>query len=244
VDVARESADIVLLKRDLDVLRLGIEGGRRTFANTLKYICIVISANFGNVVSMALAAPVLPFLPMSAKQVLLNNFLADVPAVTLATDAVDAAQVATPRRLGIGDIQRFMVVFGLLSSVFDLLTFWVLLKVVQAGVGVFQTGWFVLSLMTELAALLVLRTQGPIWRSRPGCWLLAVTLAVAVVGVTAPFVPGLDAIFDFRSLPPELLGLLALIVVAYAAASEAAKRWFFSRSGRRTDARAAEASPC
>jgi Mg2+-importing ATPase len=123
VDVARESADIILLRRDLDVLRSGVEDGRRTFANTLKYISITTSANFGNMVSMALATPLLPFLPLAAKQILLNNFLSDVPSIAISSDNVDPDRVSRPQRWSIKDIQKFMVVFGLISSVFDLLAF-------------------------------------------------------------------------------------------------------------------------
>ena len=169
VDVARESADIILLKRDLDVLRTGVEDGRRTFANTLKYISITTSANFGNMVSMALAAPLLPFLPLVAKQILLNNFLSDVPSMAISTDRVDAERVTHPQRWDITQVRRYMIVFGLVSSVFDLLTFAALLLLFRAGEATFQTTWFVVSLLTELGVVLVLRTRGPAWRSRPSC---------------------------------------------------------------------------
>ena len=159
VDVARESADIILLRRDLDVLRTGVEDGRRTFANTLKYISITTSANFGNMVSMALATPLLPFLPLAAKQILLNNFLSDIPSITISSDNVDPDRVSQPQRWNIKDIQLFMVVFGLISSVFDLATFAVLLLVFHADQPTFQTFWFVVSLLTELAVVLVLRTH-------------------------------------------------------------------------------------
>ena len=160
VDVARESADIILLKPDLDVLRRGVEDGRRTFANTLKYICITTSANFGNMVSMALAAPLLPFLPLAAKQILLNNFLSDVPSIAISTDNVDPETVTRAQRWQIKDVQRFMIVFGLISSVFDLLTFAILLLVFHANEATFQTTWFVISLLTELAVVLVLERTG------------------------------------------------------------------------------------
>ena len=123
VDVARESADVVLLKRDLDVLRSGVEDGRRTFANTLKYINITTSANFGNMISMALATGVLPFLPLAAKQILLNNFLSDLPSIAISTDNVDPELVTQPQRWDVGEVRRFMIVFGLISTFFDLLTF-------------------------------------------------------------------------------------------------------------------------
>jgi P-type Mg2+ transporter len=138
VDVARESADIVLLSRDLDVLRLGIVDGRRTFANTLKYISIAVSANFGNMVSMALAAPMSPFLPLAAKQILLNNFLSDLPSIAIASDKVDPDRLLNPQRWDMNDIRHFMIVFGLISSIFDLATFVVLLLVFEAGESLFS----------------------------------------------------------------------------------------------------------
>ena len=131
MDVARESADVVLLQRDLNVLCDGVIGGRRTFANTLKYIGITTSANFGNMISMAVAAPLLPFLPMTAEQILLNNFLSDLPSITISTDTVDKPRLQTAQRLSIADIQKFMIVFGLISSVFDLISFYFLLKLAQ-----------------------------------------------------------------------------------------------------------------
>ena len=177
VDVARESADIVLLKRDLDVLRTGVEDGRRTFANTLKYISITTSANFGNMVSMALAAPLLPFLPLVAKQILLNNFLSDVPSMAISTDRVDAAARDAPAALGHRADPALHDRLRLVSSVFDLLTFAALLLLFRAGEATFQTAWFVVSLLTELGVVLVLRTRGPAWRSRPSALLLWTTVA-------------------------------------------------------------------
>jgi Mg2+-importing ATPase len=227
VDVARESADIVMLRRDLRVLKLGVEGGRRTFANTLKYISITISANFGNMASMALAAPLLPFLPMAAKQILLNNFLSDLPAMALSSDRVDADQIRRPQRMGIGDIQRFMVVFGLLSSAFDGLVFFLLLKLVRASEAVFQTGWFVFSLLTELAIVLVLRSRGPIWRTRPGGLLLALTAAATTLALVSPYLGVGSAIFGFVPMAPTTMAALLALVLAYAAATEAAKLWFY-----------------
>jgi len=233
VDVARESADVVLLRRDLEVLRTGIEGGRRTFANTLKYICITISANFGNMVSMALVTPLLPFMPMLAKQILLNNFLSDIPALALSSDRVDAAQIAAPQRFGVSDIQRFMIVFGLISSVFDLLTFGFLLHVLKAREATFQTAWFVLSLLTELTVLLILRTHGPAWKSRPGKVLVGAIVAVAVAGLAAPYLGALSGAFGFVPLRLKSLIALLFIVAGYVAATETGKRWFFRDFGRR-----------
>lgn len=227
VDVARESADVVLLERDLGVLREGVEGGRRTFANTLKYICITTSANFGNMVSMAIAAPLLPFLPMAGKQILLNNLLSDLPALAISTDTVDAEQLDRSQRMSIGDIQRFMVVFGLTSSVFDLAAFGLLLYGFHARQAEFQTAWFVLSLLTELAVVMVLRTRKAAWRSRPSPALAAVSVAVATVALAAPYLGAPARLFGLAPLSPGLLAAMLLLVGAYLAINEAAKRWFF-----------------
>lgn len=230
VDVARESADVILLQRDLDVLRGGVEEGRRTFANTLKYIAITTSANFGNMVSMALATPLLPFLPLAAKQILLNNFLSDLPSVTISTDNVDADRVAEAQRWNVRDVQRFMLVFGLLSTVFDLLTFLVLLKLFAADEPTFQTAWFVVSVLTELAVLLVLRTRKPALRSVPSKLLVLTSVAVAAFSVSIPYMGPLASVFDFVPLPWHVLGAVLTIVAAYVLSTEAAKVRFFGRS--------------
>jgi Mg2+-importing ATPase len=224
VDVARASADIVLLRPDLDVLRQGVEDGRRTFANTLKYIGITTSANFGNMVSMALGSVYLPFLPLAAKQILLNNFLSDFPSIAISTDRVDAERIAAPQRWQLREVRRFMIVFGLVSTVFDLLTFALLLEVVDASEPVFQTAWFVVSLLTELVVVLVLRTRGPLWQSRPSALLLWSTAAVALVTLALPYVPAMQALFGFVALPAWLLAALAAIVLAYLLCTEWVKR--------------------
>ena len=230
VDVARESADIILLSRDLDVLRQGVEDGRRTFANTLKYISITTSANFGNMISMALATPLLPFLPLAAKQILLNNFLSDLPSLAISSDTVDPERVSSPQRWNIKEIRRFMVAFGLISSVFDLLTFGVLLYGFKAGEEVFQTAWFMISLLTELAVVLVLRTRKPAFRSRPSRLLLWSTLAVATATFAIPFLGGGSAVFGFVPLSGTELAAVVVIVGGYIAATEIAKSWFFGRA--------------
>lgn len=230
-DVARESADLVLLRQDLEVLKRGILEGRRTFANTLKYVHITTSANFGNMVSMAVASLFLPFLPLLARQILLNNFLSDIPAMALTTDTAEAEWVERPRRWEIGPIQRFMVVFGLVSSVFDFLTFGLLLLVFHAGPELFRTGWFVLSLLTELVILFVVRTHGPAWAGRPPAALVGACVGVAAVAVALPFTAA-GRYFEFVPLPTPVLGGLLLLVLAYGAATEVAKRWFYrSASG-------------
>ena len=231
VDVARESADVVLLRRDLAVLRRGVEDGRRTFANTLKYICITTSANFGNMLSMAAATPLLPFLPLAAKQILLNNFLSDFPSLAISTDRVDEEHLAQPLAWDIGEVRRFMVVFGLASSAFDLLAFWLLLAVFHAGEAAFQTAWFVVSLLTELAVVLVLRTQRPAWRSRPSRLLLGSTLAVAAAALALPYAGVLAGAFGFVPLAWPVVASLLGVVAGYLAATELVKtrKYWFGR---------------
>jgi P-type Mg2+ transporter len=228
VDVAKEAADIVLLERDLGVLAQGVRLGRQTFANTLKYVFITTSANFGNMVSMAGVSLVLPFLPLLPKQILLNNFLSDVPSMTIATDGVDREQVDRPRRWDIRFVRNFMLVFGLVSSVFDYVTFGTLLYWLRATEGEFQTGWFVESLMTELFIVLVIRTQRPFFRSRPGTLLLVATLVMAGTTIFLPYTP-LGALFGFVPLPPLFVLLLLGITGAYLVANELVKGWFFRR---------------
>jgi len=227
VDVAKEAADFVLLQHDLDVLRVGIEEGRRTFANTLKYVAITTSANFGNMISMAVASLFLPFLPMLAKQILLNNFLSDFPALAIARDRVDPEMTAQPHRWDIRAVRNFMIVYGLVSSAFDFLTFGVLLLLYDAGPELFRTGWFVESLLTELAIALVIRTRRPFYRSRPGTLLLVSSMAVALIALLLPYAPDTAAL-GFVPLPAGLIGMLLLLTTAYVAASELAK-WLLVR---------------
>ncbi|MEY4549062.1 MAG: hypothetical protein RL685_5257, partial [Pseudomonadota bacterium] len=236
VDVAREAADFVLLEKDLAVLRRGIEAGRHTFANTLKYVLTTTSANLGNMLSMALVSPFLPFLPLSAGQILLNNFLSDVPAVGLADDSVDAELVARPRRWDIRFIQRFMLEFGLLSSVFDGLTFAVLLLWFRAPMEEFRTGWFVQSLLTELVIALVVRTRRVCFRSKPGTLLGVSTLVLSGLTLVLPYLPGV-ALLGFTPLPPALLFVIMAITAAYVVCAEVLKQWFY----RRVPGEAAEA---
>jgi len=231
VDVAKETADFVLMEHSLSVLRDGIEEGRRVFSNTMKYVYTTTSANFGNMLSMAALSLVIPFLPLLPKQILLNNFLSDLPAMAIAGDCVDPETGAIPRRWQVARIRNFMLLFGGISSVFDALTFVVLLVVLQVAPAEFRTAWFVESLLTELAILLVVRTQRPLFASRPAPALAWTTVAVAVVAVVLPYLPAAQAVFGFVPLPPILLAVLLLITVLYTAASEAAKHMFFRRVG-------------
>jgi Mg2+-importing ATPase len=226
VDVAREAADFVLLERDLAVIRRGIEEGRKTFANTLKYVLTTTSANLGNMASMAVASLFLPFLPLLAGQILLNNFLSDLPAIGLADDNVDAELVARPERWNIRWIGRFMVEFGVLSSVFDLLTFAVLLGPFRASPALFRTAWFIESLLTELAIALSVRTRRPLHRSRPGTLLLAVTAALIAATLAIPYAPHAD-VLGFVPVPAALIATVSGITILYLLTAERAKRWVF-----------------
>jgi Mg2+-importing ATPase len=230
VDVAKEAADFVLLERNLDVLRQGIEEGRRTFANTQKYISYTESANFGNMLSMAVLSLFMPFLPLLPKQILLNNFLSDIPSMTLATDNVDPEMIQQPRRWNITFIRNFMVVFGLLSSAFDFLTFGLLLGVLKVNPEQFRTGWFVESLVSQCMVFLVIRTRQPFLHSRPGRWLLLSTLLVSLITLILPYLPGMQLVFGFVPLPPQIMLLLLAITLLYIGANEVVKIFFYRRN--------------
>jgi Mg2+-importing ATPase len=230
VDVAKEAADFVLLEHDLDVLRQGIDEGRHTFANTLKYIFITTSANFGNMISMALASLFLPFLPLLAKQILLNNFLSDIPAMGIAGDNVDRQWQRTPHRWDIALIRRSMLTFGLTSTVFDLITFAALLTLAGGDEAIFRTGWFLESLLTELWILLVIRTYRPFYRSRPGRFLKWSAPAVMLVAIALPALPAAGW-FGFVPLPGAILAAILAITALYVVVSEASKRVFYRHLG-------------
>jgi Mg2+-importing ATPase len=224
VDVAKQAAAIVLLDKHLAVVADGVRLGRQTFANTLKYINVTTSANFGNMLSMAAAAVFLPFLPLLPGQILLLNFLSDIPGMTIAGDRVDAELVARPRTWDVPAIRGFMIVFGSISSLFDIGTFATLRLAFEAGPELFRSGWFVVSVMTELAAMLVLRTRRPCWQSRPSQALLMASAAVAMVTLALPFGP-LAAMLGLRSLPLPVLLAMAAITAAYVVVTEIAKRF-------------------
>jgi P-type Mg2+ transporter len=230
VDVAKESADIVLLEKDLGVLVHGVEEGRRTFANTLKYVFMATSANFGNMFSMAGASIFLSFLPLLPRQILLMNLMTDFPETTIGTDNVDADMVDRPRRWNVKFIRDFMIIFGITSSVFDYLTFGVLILVLQSSTDLFRTGWFVESVISASLIVLVIRTRGPFYKSAPGKYLLMTTLAIVGVTLVFPFTP-LGPLFGFTPPPILFLIAMALIVVLYIFMAEAVKRIFYKRIG-------------
>jgi Mg2+-importing ATPase len=227
-DVAKDAADIVLLEKDLGVLVEGVREGRTTFANTLKYVFMATSANFGNMFSMAGVSLFIPFLPLLPKQILLTNLLTDFPEMTIATDSVDEQMIDYPRRWDIKAIRKFMITFGLVSSFFDYLTFGLLLLVLHANEGQFRTGWFLESVISASMIVLVIRSRKPFFRSRPGKYLLIATLSIAIITLVFPFTP-LGNIFGFSPLTLSTYLLLLLIVVLYILAAEITKRIFYRK---------------
>jgi Mg2+-importing ATPase len=229
VDVAKEAADLVLLKQDLNVLLEGIVQGRKTFANTLKYVFMATSANFGNMFSMAGASLFLPFLPMLPKQILLINFMTDLPEMTIASDRVDDVFVERPHRMDIHFIRRFMLIFGPLSSVFDYATFAVLLWVMKANEQTFQTGWFIESILSAGVVVFAVRTRLPFTRSHPSRAMLAVTGVVMLVTLALPYSP-LAGLLGFVPLPLPFLLVIFGIVALYFLSAELTKRWFYRQA--------------
>ena len=228
VDVAKEAADIVLLEKDLSVLKQGVIEGRKTFSNTMKYVFMATSANFGNMLSMALLSLFLPFLPLLPTQVLLTNLLTDLPEMTIAGDRVDLELVSQPRRWSIGFIRNFMVTFGLLSSLFDFLTFGALLFLLHANVDQFRTGWFIESVVSASFVVLIIRTRRPFLSSRPSRSLIVVTLLVGLLTFLLPFSP-LSEPFGFTKISPYFLAVIAVIVGIYIVSAEIVKKIFYQR---------------
>ncbi len=226
VDVAKDAADIVLLEKDLGVLVQGVREGRMTFANTLKYVFMATSANFGNMFSMAGVSLFLPFLPLLPGQILLTNLMTDIPEMTIATDSVDEEMVDHPRRWDIGFIRNFMLVFGVLSSVFDYLTFGILFYILHATPGQFRTGWFMESVISASMIVLVIRTKKPFFKSKPGKYLFWATLLIAVIALLFPFMP-IGKVFGFSQLPISFLLLMGLIVASYIIMAEIVKGIFY-----------------
>ena len=226
VDVAKQAAAMILLENDLVVLHAGIREGRRTFGNVMKYIMMATSSNFGNMFSMAAATLFLPFLPMLPLQVLLNNFLYDLSELPLPADNVDEDDLARPRRWDMGFIRTFMMTIGPVSSIFDFLTFWLLLAVLQADKALFRTGWFVESLATQVLVIFVIRTRASPFKSRAHPALAITSLGVVVLAIVLPFTP-LASVLGFAPLPLRFIALLLGLTVIYLALVEMVKRWFY-----------------
>jgi P-type Mg2+ transporter len=228
VDVAKEAADVVLLERDLTVLNAGIMEGRRTFLNTIKYVYTSTSATFGNMFSMAGASLILPFLPMLPQQILLTNFLTDFPYLAVTGDNVDEDELMVPQKWNLKQLKNFMIVFGLHSSVFDYLTFFVLYKLYKANEPVFQTAWFIESICTELLILFVVRTHKSLLKSMPGKLLITLSIIAFVITIVLPFTP-FAADLGFVVPPLQLAGIIAGILLLYVVTADIIKVMFFKK---------------
>ena len=227
-DVAKEAADIVLMEKSLDALVEGVKGGRKTFANTLKYVFMATSANFGNMFSMAGASLFLPFLPLLPTQILLTNLLTDFPEMTIATDTVDKELIEEPHRWNINFIRKFMMVFGFTSSVFDYLTFGILILLLPGMIEQFRTGWFIESVISASMIVLVIRSRKPFFKSKPGKYLLVATMLILVLTLCFPLTP-FAALFGFKPLPLKVILIVGAIIGLYIFTAEAIKRIFYRK---------------
>ena len=227
VDVAKETADIILLTKSLRVLKDGVVEGRKTFQNTLKYIKIGFSSNFGNMFSMMGASVILPFLPMLPSQILLNNFLYDLSQTTIPTDHTDTESTRSPLRWNMREFSKYIIIFGIVSSLFDFLTFYVLYKVFHLSENGFQTGWFIESIATQILVVFIIRTKRvPFFRSTPSGFLTASTLGVVVLSWAIPYTP-LGALLSFSALPLPLLFAIMGIVLVYLFVAELVKMLYY-----------------
>lgn len=228
VDVAKAAAEMILLDHDLGVLQSGVIEGRRTFSNIMKYIMMGTSSNFGNMFSMAGGALFLPFLPMLPTQILLNNMLYDISEIPIPMDNVDEESLMRPRQWDINFVRKFMLIVGPISSIFDFLTFFVMIKVFQAGEELFHTGWFIESLATQVLVIFIIRTRKNPLKSRPNPWLTACSLLVVALAILLPFTP-LGTLLGFVAPPPLFFFILASMVIMYLLMVEGVKQWFYKR---------------
>jgi Mg2+-importing ATPase len=228
VDVAKDAAEMILLERDLNVLYDGVLEGRRTFGNIMKYIMMGTSSNFGNMFSMAGASLFLPFLPMLPVQILLNNLFYDFSEIPIPLDSVDEEYLAHPRHWNMNFIRNFMLAVGPVSSIFDFLTFYVMLAVFHANETLFHTGWFIESMATQVLVIFIIRTRRNPLKSRPNLWLTLCSCAVVILAVLFPFTP-LGRYFGFVPPPLSFYLILSGMVLIYLLAVEGIKQWFFRR---------------
>lgn len=227
-DVAKEAADMILMEQDLGVLHSGVLEGRRTFGNIMKYIMMGTSSNFGNMFSMAGASLFLPFLPMLPVQILLNNLLYDVSELPIPLDRVDDDYLSRPRHWDMNFIRNFMLVIGPVSSIFDFITFYIMLSVFHAGESLFHTGWFIESMATQVLVIFIIRTRKNPFKSRPNKWLLVCSLTVVAVAVLLPFTSA-GAYLGFVAPPALFFLVLVVMLIVYLVAVEGMKQWFFHR---------------
>ena len=228
VDVAKDAADIVLLRKSLNVLADGVVEGRHIFGNTMKYVLMALSSNFGNMFSVAGASIFLPFLPMLPVQILLTNFIYDISELTIPTDNVDEEYIKKPKKWDVHFINRYMVFFGLISSLFDFITFGILWLVLNASPELFRTGWFIESLSTEVAVIFLIRTRRPFFQSRPGLLLALASLLAIAIAFILPFSP-IGALFGFVAPPTPFVVAVGVIILVYLALVELGKHYFYSR---------------
>ncbi|MEW6036014.1 MAG: magnesium-translocating P-type ATPase [Candidatus Micrarchaeota archaeon] len=240
-DIAKDAADVVLMSKSLNVVANGIAEGRKTFNNIIKYINSTISANFGNMFTLSIASLFLPFIPLLPSQILLNNLLTDVPMLTISTDTVNKDELRKPKKWDIGQMKRFMVFFGLISSVFDLITMAVILFVLSAQTDLFRSVWFVESALSEICVIFAIRSYKPIYQSRPGHLLVAASVLCGLLVIGMAYSP-LGPFFQFAQIPLMVLGMVLGIVASYVAVVEISKRIFYAMEQRRTAARAKNAA--
>ena len=241
-DVARAAADLILLEHDLSVVREAVVGGRKTVQNVSKYVLMGSSSNFGNMFSMAGAALFLPFLPMQPIQILLNNLLYDVSEIAIPFDQVDEEAVALPVKWDVEFIEKFMLVFGPVSSIFDFLTFYALLNLFGAGEALFQTGWFMESMTTQILVVFAIRTRRQFFRSRPNGFLVAMAVGVVAVAIALPLLP-IGRWFGFVAPPPLFFAYLIGATIAYLALVEITKSIFYRLRTRRSPRPATGVAP-
>ncbi len=231
VDVAKEAAEMILLEQDLGVLQSGVMEGRRTFGNVMKYIMMGTSSNFGNMFSMAGGALFLPFLPMLPTQILLNNMLYDISEIPIPMDNVDQEDLMRPRQWDLNFVRKFMLIIGPISSIFDFLTFFLMIHVFQAGEALFHTGWFIESLATQVLVIFIIRTHKNPLKSRPNPWLTLCSLLVVALAILLPFTP-LGRLLGFVTPPPLFFFILASMVLVYLLMVEGVKQWFYKHYTR------------
>lgn len=227
--VAKEAADIILLRKDLEVLAEGIETGRKTYGNIMKYILNTISANYGNMITVSLSSLFLKFIPLLPSQILLNNFISDIPLFAVATDNVDGDFVRKPKRWNMGTIGSFMLYFGLISSLFDLLLILPMVYLWHTPAPLFRTAWFIESSLSEMVVTFAIRTKLPFYKSMPSTLLIALTIVSSGAVILLPMTLFGKTFFEFSSIPPFIWIWIACVVVTYFCAIEIAKHIFFSK---------------
>jgi len=229
VDVAKDSSDIILLKKNLDILAEGVEEGRKIFGNTMKYILMGTSSDFGNMISMTAASLFLPFIPMLPTQILLNDLLYDVSQTTISTDNVDKEYIKKPKKFKIDLIKKYMLFFGPISSIYDFIIFAIMILLFHASAILFRTGWFVESAATQILVVFAIRTRRiPFYKSKPGKWIIFSCLATVGIAAIIPFTP-LGEVFSFTPIPALFFLVIVAIVVTYLILIEIGKKLFFDR---------------